>query len=66
MLKYVSIMVLAYREATGKSEEETLRDLGIDDFVRIQDLEIITSKELLAIIPRDTQGIMAWTQTSIK
>ncbi|MCK4622096.1 MAG: hypothetical protein KAT62_07755 [Desulfuromonadales bacterium] len=47
MLKYVSIMVLAYREATGKSEEEALKDLAIDDFVRVQDLENITSKEIV-------------------
>ncbi|MCK4623484.1 MAG: hypothetical protein KAT62_14890 [Desulfuromonadales bacterium] len=66
MLKYVSIMVLAYREATGKSEEEALKDLAIDDFVRVQDLENITSKELLSTMPRDTPGIMAWAEASNK
>ncbi len=66
MLKYVSIMVLAYREATGKSEEEALRDLAIDDFVCVQDLENITSKELLSTMPRDTPGIMAWAEAANK
>ncbi len=66
MLKYVSIMVLAYREATGKSEEEALRDLAIDDFVCVQDLENITSKELLSTMPRDIPGIMAWAEAANK
>ena len=64
MLKYVSLMVMAYRKATGKSEEEALKDLAIDDFVRVQDLEVISKKELQSIMPRDTPGIMAWTEVS--
>lgn len=64
MLKYVSLMVLAYRNATGKSEEEALRDLAINDFVSGEDLENITSKELLSAMPTSTKGILAWTDTS--
>lgn len=64
MLKYVSLMVLAYCEATGKSEEEALKDLAIDDFLRCEDLEEITSKELLSERPKDIEGIMAWAKSS--
>lgn len=64
MLEYVSLMVLAYCEATGKSEEEALKDLAIDSFVRCEDLEEITGKELLSIMPKDIEGILAWTKSS--
>ena len=63
-MQYVSLMVMAYCNATGKSEEEALKDLAIDGFVRTQDLEKITSNELLDIIPKDTSGILAWARTS--
>jgi hypothetical protein len=64
MLKYVSLMVLAYCEATGKTEQEALMDLAIDDFVCGKDLENITSKELLSEMPKDIEGIMAWSRAS--
>lgn len=64
MLKYISLMVMAYRNTTGKTEAEALKDLAIDDFVHSQDLEKITSNELLALLPTDPEGIMAWTKAS--
>jgi|GEM_PF-1928825 len=60
MLKYVSLMVHAYCNVTGKSEEEALRDLAIDGFVSAGDLEKNFSKDLLAMIPTDATGVLAW------
>ena len=65
MLKYVSMMVTAYSNTTGKSAEDALRDLNIDDFVRIQDLEEVTDKELLSMMPKDKQGVMRWVDGSM-
>ena len=62
MLKYVSLMVLAYCNATGKTEEAALKDLAIDSFVGVKDLDKNISKELLAMIPTDRQGILAWAR----
>jgi len=66
MMKYVSLMVLAYCESTGKSEEDALKDLSIDDFVHTQDLDNITSMELLSMMPKDTSGLMAWAKAAKK
>ena len=64
MLKYVSLMVLAYCESTGKSEEDALKELSVDDYVRVQDLDNITSMEMLSMMPRDTTGLMAWAEAA--
>lgn len=64
MLKYVSIMVEAYRNATGKSEAEALRDLAIDGFVCGADLEKVPRSDLLSAISSDKEGIKGWVKTS--
>ncbi len=63
MLKYVSIMVQAYCEATGKSEEAAIRDLAIDDFVQPKDLNKISGDDLLSQIPLDMPGIIKWAKS---
>ena len=64
MLKYVSIMVMAYRNATGKSEEEALKDLAIDKFVSGADLEKVPNNELLASMSMDLTGMKRWMKDS--
>jgi len=64
MLKYVSLMVKAYCRATGKSEEEALKDLAIDDFLASDDLSEITCQETLATLQTDLSGISAWVSAA--
>lgn len=57
MLKYISLMVRAYCNSTGTSEEEALKDLAIDGFVRASELEKNLDQEM---IPTDKSGILSW------
>ena len=63
-MKYTSMMVAAYQSATGKTEEETLQDLGMSGLFRKQDLEPVADKKLIAALVRDTDGVKAWRPTS--
>lgn len=64
MLKYVSVMVMAYRNATGKSEEEALKDLAIDKIVCGSDLGEVPNNELVASMSMDLSGIKSWIKIS--
>ena len=63
MLKYISLMVTAYRNATGKSVEEALTDLAISGIVQPTDFEDVAPDDLLRDLEKDDRGLQVWLQS---
>ena len=59
-MKYASMMVEAYRDATRKTEEEALLDLGISGLVQKEDLAPAPGDVFLSELVRDVDGVKAW------
>ena len=64
-MKYASMMVAAYQNVTGKTEEESLRDLSIDNLVSKDDLVPLSDYDFLRTLSGDVNGIKAWANLKV-
>lgn len=64
MLRYVSLMVYAYSDATGEPIETALKDLAFDSFVSPHELSRPTDQEYLSALSKDKPGVLSWAENA--
>ena len=64
-MKYASMMVAAYQNATGKTEDESLKDLSINNLMSKNNLEPLPDYDFLRTLSGDVNGIKAWANLKV-